>query len=216
MSLHGVKLNLNHDNITHQLKSFFYNENYEAEEVGILKNHLKPNDIVMEIGAGIGFLSCYCAQHIGSARVFAYEANPFMINKINETYSLNNVTPEIYNKLLTSKTGKTAFFLEKNFWSSSSIRRSTDSEEVEVVTANINDEIKQKKPSFLIIDIEGGEKDLIPLIDFANNQIQKILIEIHPHVIGERKASELVSCIISNSFNLNLRESKGIVLLFER
>ena len=84
MTLHGVKLNLNHHNISPNLRTFFYNESYEGEEITILSKSLKDNDIVMEIGAGIGFLSTFCAQMIGSNRVYAYEANPFMIDKIKK------------------------------------------------------------------------------------------------------------------------------------
>jgi len=216
MQLHGVWIELTHDNISPELKHFFYNGSYEGEEINILSKHLSNNDVVMEIGAGIGFLSTFCAKQLGSEKVFAYEANPFMIDKIKETYKLNSVSPTIKNTLLSNKEEDINFYLEKNFWSSSTVQRSKDAECVQVKSSDINNEIKKINPSFLIVDIEGGEKDLIPMIDFRNNIIKKIIIEIHPHVIGEKEASDLIAHIISQGFALNFKEIKGIVFMFER
>jgi len=216
MQLNGVWVELTHDNISPELKDFFYNESYEGEEIGILSKHLSKDDVVMEIGAGIGFLSTFCAKQIGSDKVFAYEANPFMIDKIKETYKINNVSPTIKNTLLSNKEENINFYLEKNFWSSSTVQRSKDAECVQVKSTDINNEIEQIQPSFLIVDIEGGEKDLIPMIDFQKNNIKKIIIEIHPHVIGEKEASDLIAHIISKGFSLNFKETKGIVFMFER
>lgn len=216
MSLHGIKLDLQHPNISKELKIFFYNGSYEAAEIEILKRFLDTDDTVMEIGAGIGFLSAYCAKVVGSKRVFAYEANPFMIDKINQIYEMNNVCPEINNVFLSNKIGTESFYLERNFWSSSSIKRSKDSQKVEVDSVDINQEIDEKKPSLLIIDVEGGERDLLTIINFKTNSIRKILIELHPHVIGAQTVSNLIHHLISESFIINLVESRGIVLVFEK
>jgi hypothetical protein len=77
MQLHGVWVELTHNNISPELKQFFYNESYEGEEIGILSKHLDldKDDAVMEVGSGIGFLSTFYAKEIESAKVFAYEAN---------------------------------------------------------------------------------------------------------------------------------------------
>ena len=216
IKLHGVWIELTHDNISPELKDFFYNESYEGEEIGILSQHLSNDDVVMEIGAGIGFLSTYCAKKIGSKRVFAYEANPFMIDKIKDTYNLNNVNATIKNTLLSNREESINFYLEKNFWSSSTIKRSDYAKCIQIKSTNINQEIEKIKPNFLIIDIEGGERDLVPMIDFDNNNINKVIIEIHPHIIGEQDASNLISHFISKGFYLNFKEIRGIVFMFER
>lgn len=214
MSLSGVRVNLKHYNISSELKNFFYKEEYEKEELGILKRKLKQHDRVMEIGAGIGFLSTYCAKKIGDENVFAFEANPFIIDKIRETYALNNVNPSITNSLLSDREGSIGFYLEKNFWSSSTHKRSDSSRYVEVQTEDINQKIKTIDPSLLIVDIEGGEKELIPLIDFSKTNIRKIVIEIHPHVIGLRAASEVICKIVSEGFSLDFGLSGSRVFFF--
>ena len=216
IKLHGVKLNINHKNITPELRNFFYNESYEGDEIRILRKCLTGKDVVLEIGAGIGFLSAYCAKITGSRNVYAYEANPSMIEKIEQTYRLNNLSPTLKNAVLTSRPGSIKFFLEKNFWSSSSIKRSYNAECIEVPGLDVNEEIKEINPSLLIVDIEGGEKDLLPKINFDKNQIKKILIEIHPDIIGSFEASKLLAYLFSKGFCLDFECGSLKVLLFKK
>ncbi|MGH1406885.1 MAG: FkbM family methyltransferase [Rhodomicrobiaceae bacterium] len=212
--LSGIKINVIHPSISKELKKVFFHGGYERDEISILKQHLKNNDIVMEIGAGIGFISSYCASNIGSKRVFAYEANPMMIEKIKQTYLLNNIEPTISNSLLIDQDGEIDFYIEQDFWSSSTIRRSNKAKKISVITKNINTEIKTINPSLLIIDIEGGERDLLPMIDFHN--IQKIIIEIHPDIIGLEAASNCIKYILNNGFHLQFEHLRSDVFLFQK
>jgi FkbM family methyltransferase len=217
ISLHGVKLNVEHEGIPSELRRFFYLGSYEGDEVNILKKVLKPSDIVMEVGAGIGFLSAYCADAVGSARVYAYEANPNLISKIKQTYCLNNVEPEISNVLLTNNnTGTTIFYIEPSFWSSSTHRRSESAKAIDVPNVDINQEINRVNPTFLIVDIEGGEAEFIEQINFRDNMIQSIIIELHPHVIGDEKCSKIVAFLIKSGFKIVFSLSKGPVMLFTK
>jgi FkbM family methyltransferase len=214
IELYGIKLNISHPGISNNLRNFFYNESYEGHEIRVLQKVLDKKDMVMEIGAGIGFLSSYCSKKIGSDRVVAYEANPLMIDKIQETYRLNNVNPKINNIVLMDKEGETSFYLEKDFWSSSMIKRTQNAKEVKVKTANINDEIRKYKINFLIIDIEGGEQNLLPKIDFSN--IDKLLIEFHPSIIGNESVSDLIKLLLENRFCFDLYKSEDNICYFEK
>ena len=81
---------------------------------------------------------------------------------------------------------------------------------------DVNLEINKINPTILIVDIEGGEKDLIPIIDFEKSEIKKIIIELHPHIIGKKASSNVLSNIISQDFMLNLSKSKNNVYMFEK
>jgi len=72
----GVLLPLKHPLITAGIGKEIYFGDYERKEATIVSQRLTADDVVLEIGAGIGFLSAYCAKRIGSERVFAYDANP--------------------------------------------------------------------------------------------------------------------------------------------
>src|SRR3954463_2179911 len=61
---------------------------YEREELRVIGLVLSPSDVVLELGAGLGLVSAYCAKRVGSAQVFAFEANPDLHPRIRETYAL--------------------------------------------------------------------------------------------------------------------------------
>lgn len=214
--LSGIVVDLVHDQIGPGLRDFFYSEIYEEDEVNILRRVLTDADVVMEVGAGIGFLSAFAAKQIGEKRVFAYEANPMMIEKIRETYRLNNVEPEINNLLLADREGNVDFFIEENFWSSSILKRSVNSRCVSVRSVDVNLEILRVHPTFLVVDIEGGEKDLLPIIDFKKSRIQKILMETHPFLTGKDCTQKLLSELTSQGFCFSSDFSRGDVWFFEK
>jgi len=211
----NVQLKIDDSLISNHIKNIIYNFTYEKEEILILSKVLSKEDIVMEVGAGMGFLSTFCAK-VNNSKVVAYEANPNMIKLIKENYILNNVKPNIKNIILSDKVGEVEFYIEKNFYSSSTQKRTEDAELIKVKTENINNEIEKYKSTFLIIDIEGGEKDLIKKIDFSNNNINKILIELHPHVIGDKNTNEVLKYIIDNNFLLDTAKSGNYVYYFYR
>lgn len=215
-SLNGVKVNLNHENISNELKDVFYNQTYEKDEINILKSVLSPTDIVFEVGAGIGFLSTYCAKRLGSSRVFAYEANPKMIAKILETYSLNNTSASLTNAfLLNSPTEEFVdFYLADDFWSSSSIQRSSDFSKIKVRSLSLLDELKKISPSILIVDIEGGEKIFFEDLDLSLLTIKTIIVELHPHVISNKDCAHVIKCILKHDFYIDLTLSSNNVLCF--
>jgi FkbM family methyltransferase len=212
IEIKSIKLNINHNNISNELKEFFYNKKYEWREIKILEKVLSENDRILELGAGIGFLSAFCAKKVDNNNIVAYEANPQMINIVKETYHLNSVNPTIKNLILADKEGEVDFYLENNFWSSSTIKRSENSQIIKVKTVNINEEIKKYNPNFIIMDIEGGEAELMPIMNFKN--INKLLIEFHPDIIGEKVVSNLIKLLIEKDFCLDLVKTEKNVCYF--
>lgn len=216
ITIQGIRLDLSPKCISPELRSVFYEGGYESEEIEILKKHLKPSDCVMEIGAGIGFLSTFIAKKIGSHKIIGYEANPHLINVIKQTHSLNKVNPELIIGILShSDQASIDFFIESHYWSSSVYRRTENAIPVKVKGIDVNRELNEKKPTFLIMDIEGGENELVPLINWRENTIDKVMIELHPHVIGKENASNILSLLLSR-FDLNFNATRGNVFLFER
>ena len=155
---------------------------YEATERRIAEATLTADDVVLEVGAGLGFISTVCAKRVGSERVVAYEANPALRRHILETYRLNGVRPALEMCTLGHRAGTQTFYVEKRFYASSTIRRSRGATAITVPVRSCNDEIRRVNPSFLIMDIEGGEYELMRGVDFFN--VTTVLIEVHERVIG--------------------------------
>lgn len=155
---------------------------YEAGERELLRTALNDDDVVMELGTGIGVLATLCARRVGSHRMYTFEANPGLMGVARETFDLNGVAPTIENRILGATPGTREFFLEKHFWSSSTVRRSKDAQAVSVPQTPLSEAIGRCRPTFLIVDIEGGEIEVLPQI--VASGVGKVLIELHPHVVG--------------------------------
>jgi FkbM family methyltransferase len=197
----GVRLPLTHAAITAPIRKDIYFGGYESKEAELVAARIAPDDVVMEVGAGIGFLSTLCAKVVGSDQVFAYEANPQLIEIIRAVHALNGVAPSITNALLAKGDGERDFYLEQDYWASSLIRGSAAATAIRVRQIDLNGEIRRIRPSFLIVDIEGGEYEFFRDIDLA--PVRKICIETHPHVLGDRHVSELLGWLIAAGFALD-------------
>jgi len=211
VQIHNVRIRIG-DHISENVKNFIYSGFYEGEELTILSKVIRPTDKILEVGTGLGLITVYCAQIIGSENIVTFEANPYLIEKAKENFDINGVNPEIRNAILSDSVSKVDFFIEEGFWSSSTTKRSDAAKIVQVKTANTKDILLELRPNFIIMDIEGGEKDLIYKIDF--NSIEKLLIEIHPQIIGNTQATKIIAFLYKKGFELVFEISKGFVFYF--
>ena len=210
----GVQLPIKHPAITPPiLKDIFFGV-YESKEAELVQKKLAANDVVMEVGAGIGFLSALSAKVVGSERVFAYEANPQLMAVIKQVHQLNQVAPTVSNVLLGEGEGECTFWLEKDYWASSLIQGSSDATPIRVRQIDLNQEIRRIRPSFMILDIEGGEYEF--LRHARLDPIRKMVIEVHPHVLGYTRISEMLGWLFAAGFALDLGNMrKNVFYLFK-
>ncbi|MBL0358833.1 MAG: FkbM family methyltransferase [Chitinophagaceae bacterium] len=178
---------------------FIIKGEYERPEIECVKKHLTTNDRVVEFGSGLGLLSAYCALITGNDNVHTFEGNEKLATIIQETYSLNKVNPSITFSLVGNEKKQVAFNVEpKDVWASSVITKSATSRVVLKNQLKANDIIAAHQPTFLIIDIEGAEQDLLPTLDLAN--VKKLQIEFHPLVYGDETMKKLMAIIESKGF----------------
>lgn len=210
---HGVKISLG-SHISDNIRKFIYMNAYEGDEISVLAQALCDEDKILEIGAGIGFISTYCAKRVGDENIIAYEANPDLVNVIKQTFTLNNISPIVHNKILSDKSGIQDFFVSDHFWSSSTIKRDSDFKKTQVETEDVNKVIKKYDVDFIIMDIEGGEAELLPKIDLL--PIRKILLELHEDIIGDQGSHMIFRYLVNQGFKPDLLASKKEVLLFKK
>jgi FkbM family methyltransferase len=161
-------------------------ESYEKNEADTILRLIKPGDVVMELGAGIGFMSTLIARRTRAARIHSYEANPALIPYIREVHAANGVqNARVTNAVLGPRAGKAALFVRRNFLSSSLCAEDGDEiiRRAEVQMLDANATISALKPSVLVCDIEGGEADLLPGLDMG--RLRAAVVELHPQWIGK-------------------------------
>ena len=217
IELEGIKINIG-DYLSSSIKEAMYGGYYEQQEIQLVKSYLASDDVIMEIGAGIGFLSSYCAKKIGSERIFAYEANIALEEPIRNTYAINHVNPNLEMCLIGEQIGIQNFYITKDFWGSSFIKPNPETIEktLTIPVKSFREELKRINPSFVIIDIEGGEYDLLKDNDLYN--VQKIVIELHNTIIGYEKVEDVKSKFKSWGFKIveNLPNGQDEIVFMQR
>lgn len=172
-----------------EIMEFLHGGEYERSELKALRRHLSPDDVVMELGTGIGFISLACAKRVGGEKVFSFEANPALEPLIRANYELNHLHPKLEICVLGEDDGETDFYVHNLYWISSTRPGVPDTRHIRIPRRSLNDAIRRIDPTFLIMDIEGGERELFRFIDFHN--IRKVALELHTEWIGRDEAEAI-------------------------
>lgn len=223
-TLKGVKLSIDDDDVlSKDVLLSVLQGGYEDIENRVMLENLDPEDRILELGAGLGFNSIAAAK-INGAKVLAYESNPYLIALIKRNQQINHISFEVRKKILVSQRSLTpviSFNISENENMSSVKNYQREGhkikEVVEVETEYIGDVVASFLPTFLIVDIEGGEEDLFSHTDFLlNTSIHKILVEVDPEIIGEDACTAVVKNILDVGFNLVTRYCEDSRLFFRR
>ncbi|MDQ6815478.1 MAG: FkbM family methyltransferase, partial [Bacteroidota bacterium] len=210
--LNSVYLNITDPIISKPLFGNIIFGDYEFDENKILKKTIDKDDVLLELGTGLGYNSISAAK-INNNKVVTYEGNPNLIPLIKQNMKKNSVKFRLENKIVLSKNFEDAdceFNIFEDFWSSS-LKSNIDGKIVRKVTVksyDINRVLREVQPSYLIVDIEGGEEDFFEDCSFLqNSSVRKILLELHANIIGEDKCSMVIENILKSGFKIRLDNS---------
>lgn len=214
----GVRLELDPKVISEKMIENIKSGKYEIAEAREINRIVQPGEVVVEIGAGIGFVSTLIAKHANTVRVVSYEANPKLIGHIIKTLENNTDKTrknwEIRNAILKngSEEESVDFYVHNDFWASSllPIKDAASIEQVKV--ENFNQMLRDVKPTMIVCDIEGGELDLFKNADLSG--VKKVYMEIHQARLGRRKIRDLFEIFHARDFHYDQHHSHGSVVLF--
>jgi FkbM family methyltransferase len=187
---------------------------YEAREARAVSKLSRPGDVVLEVGSGIGFLSCYCAKIVKASKVVTFEANPELLPTIAELHALNGVTVDVRNAVLAAEEGEASFFIAPHFWGSSTRKTRRALREITVPKAPVMGVLEEVRPDVLIVDIEGGERDLVMAI--AALDARAVVMELHPRVLRPRELNRIFTRMFALGYVYSCDVSAGPIVAFER
>jgi FkbM family methyltransferase len=187
---------------------------YEREELRLIGEVLLPEDVVLEVGAGLGLVSTYCAKRVGSSRVFAYEADPELEPCIRETYELNGVEPTLEMCAVSGHAGRVTLFRDKHFVSSSVVRRRVGAKPIEVPGKALSYIVEKVRPTVLIIDAEGAEREMFDGAQLEG--VTRIVLELHDRVIGPAATDRVRASLAAIGFQQDQRLSSPEHLVLRR
>jgi FkbM family methyltransferase len=214
ITLEGMKFDVS--GLSTKIRNRLLSGAYEAHEKKMCFDYLTPNDSVLEIGGAIGFIGLICQKKIGIKNYFCFEANPRTYEILKKNYELNGVEPRVWNMALAHADGHVDLEVGSDFWENSICYDSTRSNGVKTVrvpagTLDTLLALARQKVNTLIIDIEGAEQ----FIDFQRvpEEISKIIIELHPGVMGQEVMYNIVATLIGLGFRVAREENDTFVFL---
>lgn len=190
---------------------------YEMKEADAIKRMVKPDDVVLELGGGIGYISTLLSKVCGAREIHTFEANPALLDYMAEMHRVNgahNVT--IHHALLGPRKAKPKpFYVRKNFLASSMADTGGNVlQVVDVEVRGLGTTLRDIKPTFLVCDIEGAEAELLPAGNWSG--LNGAVIELHPQWIGAKGVAAVFEAMQSAGLTYFPRSSSAKVVAFKR
>lgn len=168
---------------------------YEPNTTNWVQKNLKKGDIVLDIGAHIGYYTLLFAELVGpEGKVYAFEPNPDVMKVLKynvKTNEFNNVV--FIEKLVSGYVGSRKLYIPEVTDAASVRPMEKVRKIVEVETINI-DALNYSKIDLVKMDIEGSE--YVALLGMsetlARNPDAKLIIEFCPTNLGEKNAKDLI------------------------
>lgn len=143
---------------TNYSKIAWYDVNAGKEDERFLRSCLRPGDLVVDVGANIGFISLAAAALVGrSGKVISIEANPRTFRYLKSNVRLNRFPNLVLLNCALGKKSGTVMISNQRF---DDMNRIVDKDGIRVPLMTL-DEVLSKtggKVRLLKIDVEGYEK----------------------------------------------------------
>ena len=188
---------------------------YEQPERNAVRAYLPPDLPVVELGGCVGVVSCITNKVLKSpARHVVLEANPLAIPHLTRNREVNGCDFKILNRALAYDCRTVTFRPSPDLWGTSLDHNL--SMEVPVITPSAQLSQILSEEGFdryvLICDIEGYEYELVMREPEALRQAELVIMELHPHMIGEDKVRVILSEIQNLGF-MTLDHSALVIVL---
>lgn len=208
----------NNDNLLNRFK----NNTYEKEECDLINKYLDGSDNVLELGSCLGYITAILSKKTNY--VISFEANPELklsLHKLKQENELNNVT--FYNNILDTKKYETEFQTYDLIVAGSADRKDNGTKLWEhtkkeyIVKSIIPEDIDlyNKNINTLVIDIEGGELNFFTNFTNLLENINKIIVELHQHLMKDINFNKKCIDILEN-LNFKIIDKVGCTFYFEK
>ena len=143
------------------------------------QGEIRSGDIVIDIGAHMGYFSLYAANK--GAEVFAFEAFPEHCRHIKDHALQNGRVVRVFNEAISDMMGDMNFYIAKNNGCNSLYRKTDEKITVRGVTLkHIFEREQLDHCDYLKVDCEGAEYGiLMTLPDEVLSKIRRIVLEYH-------------------------------------
>ena len=173
------------DITTRAYRACFLNGAYESEERDLVRKWVRPEDSVIELGACMGIVSCTTNKLLkDKSRHVVVEANPFCIPALYRNKELNQ-SGFLIEHCAVHKDPEVTFYVHPVWVVGGTYQRPT--ERPFRLPAKSLRQLDQERGPFtvLVIDIEGGEKDVFEDSIEILKRYRLVIVELHEFALGQ-------------------------------
>ena len=179
------------------------------EPISLIKP--KENDVVLGIGANIGYYTLRLASSVGkNGKVIAIEADPESSKVLENNCKLNKVqNVEIHNCAVTEKEGQIKLYQSSTHSGINSIFADVhglDSNYVDVPAVKLDELLGKRFQTidWIKIDVEGAELSVLKGSEEILKITKNILIELHEDILKQNNENPqtIIDILKSNNFKI--------------
>jgi FkbM family methyltransferase len=170
---------------------------YEEEELRLISSYVSAEDSIIDVGANIGNHSIYFASVLGCKNILTFEMNQTAQAIADINYLLNSLSNIVTKSgyALGKSNGSGRISAEEHNLGGATLILD-DNGPVKVLRGD--DVIGDFKPTFIKIDVEGGEHDVLAGFEETIRRFRpKLFIEVH-----ESNEQRLATWIAANGYSI--------------
>ncbi|MGH7567726.1 MAG: FkbM family methyltransferase [Gemmatimonadales bacterium] len=197
----GLRFSVDNPLITTRQKGLLDLGTHESGEIALVRRYLVAELPVVELGGGIGVVSCVINRQLARAEDHVVvEANPDLIPTLEVNRRLNACRFQIHHRALAYGGEETTLAID-SFVTSRVGGAAPRRARVRTTTlASLLDEAAFERIN-LVADIEGGETDLVeregPLLA---RRARMLIIETHARFAGVERTGRMLAALASLGF----------------
>jgi len=195
---------------------------WEENETKLIKKEIHKDEVVLDIGANIGYYSLIFAKLVGpQGKIFSFEPEPSNFNLLKKNIEVNNFQNVTVERMAVSdENGKTKLFLSEKDSGQHRIYqcKSISNNYVSVDKITLDDYFKNnslaEKISFVKMDVEGSELGVLKGMKsiLNKNYHLKLILEFSPLHLKEFGVNpgDVLKFLKAYDFNFYLIDSNGL------
>lgn len=187
---------------------------YERAEARAVLMRVKPGMRVLELGAGLGYVTALCARITGPQNVTSIEALAPMLPVIRANLARNGLAGvDLRHGAVAGGDGPSvAFRRGAGFWGSSLAEPGEEGEAVPRIS--LPELFAERAPEAVIMDIEGAEAELLDQPWPAH--VRQVVMELHPKRYGDAGIARVFDGLRASGLIYDPGPSRGAVVAFRR
>lgn len=177
--------------VVYQLKEYFIDNLYQIPED-------RPTPVIYDCGANVGVCSLYFSKHYPHAIIKAFEPDPNILNYLNENLCRNKArNVKVVEKAVWVNSDGIKFGSEGADGGSAFYQKNI----INVPSLSLRSELEcEKEVTFLKIDIEGAEVEVINDCYDQLHKVKYLFIEYHSWCFRNQELSSILWVLEKTGF----------------